>query len=119
MPGSKTPLLVAVLMGCAAACAPKPPPSARVGSSEATIRAARELGAARIPESRLHLEQADEELARARRFLADGEHDKASWLLARSEVDAQLAIAIAKEADARARAERAQARARAVAGGGE
>lgn len=80
------------------ACASTAPPTARVSSSEDAVRAARELGAEQEPTATLHLDAAEEQLAHAKRLMGSGENEKAAWLLARAEADANLSIALTREA---------------------
>lgn len=94
----------AVLVGCASA----PPPTAKLASSTAAIRAAAELQANEIPEAQRHLKYAEDQAATARRLMAEGENERASWLLARSEADAEVAIALAKESQIQRQAAKAQ-----------
>lgn len=103
------------LVAAVAACASRPSPVARVGSAEAGVRAARELGAAKVPEAQLHVQMADEELGLAKRLIRDGEHDAAATMLARAQADAELAVALTREAGARAHAADVQANVRAAA----
>lgn len=80
------------------ACASTAPPTGRVNSSEDAVRAARELGAQQEPTATLHLEAAEEQLAHAKRLMGEGENEKAAWMLARAEADANLSIALTREA---------------------
>lgn len=91
--------LVVVLALTAAACASRPYPAARVGSAEATVRAADEAGSSRIPEAAMHLRLAHEALARARASMAQGDYERAERQLLRAEADAHLAMALAREAE--------------------
>ncbi len=94
------------------ACASRSLPTARVGSVEAGVRAAREVGAENVPAAALHLRIAQGELSRARTLVHDGEYEQAEWLLVRSEADAALAVALAREANARRVADESAARLR-------
>jgi hypothetical protein len=69
-----------------------------VNSSEDAVRSARELGAGQEPTATLHLEAAEEQLAHAKRLMGQGQNEKAAWLLARAEADANLSIALTREA---------------------
>ena len=81
-------------------CATITIPPDRLERSTATIRAAEELGAAHVPEARLHLQFAKEEADAARRLAANGD-DRALIVLARSQSDAALALSLAHEAQVR------------------
>jgi hypothetical protein len=89
-----------LLLGAAVAagCAGAPPPTARVASSAAAIRAAQELLAVEIPAAQLRLQFALDEYAAAEQHMAAGQHEKAARLFERAEADAELAVALAKQA---------------------
>jgi len=92
-------------------------PTARVGSTEASVRAARDVGAEKVPAAALHLRLAQAELARANALVRDGEYEQAEWLLVRSEADAEVAVALAREAKERASADEGAARVRQASAG--
>jgi hypothetical protein len=107
--------LVVTIAGCAA----RPVPATRVGSAEAAVREARSHGALQLPEAALHLRFAEEQVARARRLIDEGEHESATWLLVRAEADATVAAALAREAEQKNAAEEAKLRARRLSSGDE
>ena len=112
-PRPMKPIVHAVVLGlAAAACASTPPPTARVSASESSIRAASELGASQTPEAQLHLTMAQDQLAKAKQLIKDGDHEKASWLLSRAQADGELSVALAREAQAKAKASETQAKVR-------
>jgi hypothetical protein len=111
-------ITVALLAVACAACAARPTPAARVGSAEAAVRAARESGATGLPDAALHLRLAEQQVARARRLIQEGEHERAQWLLVRAEADAMLAQALAVEAQHKNAAEMTATRARELAAEG-
>ena len=88
--------LIVGSLGCASA------PLHTEGSSS-SIRAAEEVGAAKVPRAGLHLQLAKEELQKAKRLEEEGEKEEASSMLMRSEADAELAVALSR--DERERAE--------------
>jgi len=90
----------------AGGCASAPPPTERLASAEAAVRAAREIGAERVPTAELQVKLADEELQRARALAKQGENERADSMLLRASSDAELAVALAREAGMRAQAER-------------
>ncbi len=108
---------LALALTLAAACAPTSHPPARVVESEAEIRRALDLGADRAPDAAVHLELAEHQLAQARRYIDDGDREKAGWMLMRAEADARLAQALAQEARARQVADQMAARVRDLASG--
>ncbi|MBI2396122.1 MAG: DUF4398 domain-containing protein [Deltaproteobacteria bacterium] len=93
----------AVVAGCGGAAAP----NARVASTTGAITAAEEIGAKNDPQAALHLRMAQEQRQRAVELMARGKNAEASWMLARAQADAELAIALAREAQTRAAAEQA------------
>lgn len=93
------PILGVVL--AAAACASFPPPTNTVASSLAAVRGAEELGAADVPQAALQLQLAQEEVAKAKRLMADGENERAHYMALRASNDAELAIVLTRENTAR------------------
>lgn len=99
------------------ACGARPLPAHRVGSAEAAVRSAREHGAKQLPDAAMHLRMAEDQVARARRLIDEGEHERAEWLLVRAEADANVAAALTREAAQKSASEEINARARALATG--
>jgi hypothetical protein len=95
------------VLAISVACASSPVDSERLAASEAAIRAAREMGAEKVPPAQLHLQLAKEQEEQAKKLLKDGDKKRADVLLIRSQADAELALALAREAPARAEAQRA------------
>jgi len=79
-------------------CASTPAPTEQLASAEASVRAARELGAARVPRAKLHLNLAQNQVTRARQLSSDGDNERASVVLTRARADAELAVALTREA---------------------
>ena len=96
-----------VAAAIAAGCASTP---VNTEASTSGIRAANEVGAAKVPQASLHLQLAKEELEHAQGLAASGEKDQATSLLLRAEADAELAVALSREdaekSEARAAVER-------------
>jgi len=90
-----------------AGCASEP---LRTEVSTAGIRAAEEVGAAKVPQASFHLQLAREELELAKGLAAKGEKKKAASMLLRAEADAELAVALshgdAEKSEARSAVER-------------
>ena len=80
------------------ACAPEVP-TERLQSSAAAIRAAEEVGAADVPQAALHLQLAKEQSERAKKLIADGKREEATFTLMRAEADANLALALKRTTD--------------------
>lgn len=105
----KLSLVTVALCTAAAACGSSPPPTARYASASASIRAAHEVGAEKVPDAQLHLQMAEDQLNQAKRMIQDGDNDKASWVLSRAQSDADLAVGLAREAQTRAAADQVSA----------
>jgi Domain of unknown function (DUF4398) len=90
-----------------AACSSSPPPRARMASTEASVRAARDLGAEEVPNAEIELRRADDQIARARTLSRHGKNDDAARMLQRASIDAELATAYTHEHEARMRARQA------------
>ena len=88
----------AFAVGCAAPL--------RTEASSSGIRAAEEVGAAKVPQASLHLQLAKEELDQAKGLAGSNEKERAVSMLSRAEADAELAVALSRED-----AEKAEARA--------
>jgi len=82
------------------ACATAALPPEQLASTEASLRAAQELGAQSIPKAELHLRLAKEEVAQARKFAESGDEDLGKMQLERAKADAELAVALSREATA-------------------
>jgi hypothetical protein len=87
------------------ACASTPLPVDRVASSDAAIRAAREVGAEQTPDAALHLKLAQEQYAVAQKLIANGDNKQADLVLREAEADADTAVAMSREAKAKADAQ--------------
>ncbi len=85
-------------LGVLAGCASAPISNERLSATEAPMRAAEEMGAAKVPEAALELKLAHEQTEQAKQMMKNGEKDKADMLLLRAQADAELALALAKEA---------------------
>lgn len=108
----RTPLFfpVALVLGLVACGGGAPPPSDRLATAEAGARSARELGADKNPNAMLHLRLADEQIAQAKKLMADGENKRADLVLQRAGADAELSVMLAKQTNARGEADKAQER---------
>jgi hypothetical protein len=103
------PLLIVglLLTACAAGVSAE-----KVSATEASIRAAEEVGAPKVPQASLHLQLAKEERERAQGFIRDGNTPDAEGLLMRAQADAELAVALAREAGMRTEAQQEMEKAR-------
>lgn len=78
------------------ACATVTLPAERLEGAQASVRGAQELGADRLPQARLHLQLAKDQIAEGRKLAADGD-ERALLVLARGQADAELALGLARE----------------------
>jgi hypothetical protein len=99
--------VLALIAGPLAACSSYPTPVQRMADAESTARSAQESGAATDPQGQLHLKLAQEEIARAKQLVQDGDNQRADFVLIRAKSDAELALG-------EARAQKAQADAQAA-----
>jgi hypothetical protein len=88
---------------CAVGCASSPP-VAQQEQSSASIRAAEEVGATKVPAASLHLQLAKEQFEASKH---EGDKDRAARLLARAQADAELALALARSESERSAAQQA------------
>lgn len=94
-----------------AACGGSAAPSERLITAESSIRGAIEIGAnSTPPRAALHLQLAQEQVERAKRFIADGMNERAELALRQAQADAELAIALARNEEMRQKAEAARAK---------
>jgi hypothetical protein len=93
----------ALLVGCATT---SEAPVERLVTSQATVRAAEEVGAGQSPRAAFHLRLAKEQLAEAKRMINAGNNEEANVLLQRAAADAELSMALTKQVIAMRQAER-------------
>jgi hypothetical protein len=93
----------ALAFGCGGATMPPE----KLASTEASLRAAQEVGADKVPKAELHVRLAKEELDAARKKSQDGNAEDADRLLDRARADADLALALSRQAEAEQTLERA------------
>ena len=103
-------LLISIAaLGFVAACGGGAPPSERLVNAEAAIRGAIEINAnASPPRAALHLQLAQEQVDKAKRYIADGFNQRAELALRQAQADAELAIALARNEEMKKRAEAAR-----------
>jgi hypothetical protein len=103
-------LLISVAL-TAAGCGGGAPPSERLVSSESAIRGAIEINAnVSPPRAALHLQLAQEQVDKAKRYIADGLNERAELALRQAQADAELAIALARNEEMKKRAEAARSK---------
>ena len=86
------------------ACGGAAVPQDKLTSAEASVRAAEVGGAADNPQAALHLKYARDQIAEAQKLIEDDENEAAAALLARAEIDAELALALSRVEEAKAEA---------------
>jgi hypothetical protein len=74
-----------------------PEPKQPLADAESAARSAREVGADSQPKAKLQVQLADEQIAKAKALIADGDNDKATYVLLRARADAELGLALARE----------------------
>lgn len=94
-------LIVASLAFAAAGCGSTTPPAKDITQAESSVRAAEEVGAARIPAAALHLKMAKDQIAVAEKLIAKDEMELAQEALRRASLDAELAVALSREDETR------------------
>jgi len=98
-------LIFSVMMAAAplvwGACGGSPPPTQRMADAQSAERSARELGANSVPSAQLSLKLAQEQIAEAKKAMADDENARADSLLIRAKADAELALAQTREVGAK------------------
>lgn len=77
-----------------------PEPKQPMAEAEAASRSAREVGAEDQPAAKLKVTLADEQIAEAKARVAQGDNERATYLLLRARADAELALALAHEQNA-------------------
>jgi uncharacterized protein YqfA (UPF0365 family) len=77
-----------------------PEPKQPLADAESASRSAREVGADNEPAAKLHVKLADEQITKAKSLIADGDNERATYLLIRARADAELALALAREQSA-------------------
>jgi hypothetical protein len=91
------PVIAFMAAGCAASF---PPPTQRMADAESAERSAKEVGADQNPAAKLEVKLADEQIAAAKVLIANGENERADFVLIRARADAELALALAREQNA-------------------
>ena len=90
-----------------AGCATAGPSSESMEATAASIRAAEELGAPKVPQAALHLQLAKEQSQHAKQLVASGDGEVGGLLLLRADADAELAVALARSSVENGKAQRA------------
>jgi hypothetical protein len=103
---------IACLAGCAGfalGCGSSfPPPNDEWAAAQADVGRAEAGGAPNVPDAKLHLQLAQEDLAKSKQLI-DQDNKRAASLIAVARVEAQLALSLAKQQSAQEAAQKAQA----------
>jgi hypothetical protein len=98
-----------VVVGAAACGSSFPPPNDEYSAAQADVGRAESGGAPNVPDARLHLQLAHEDLQKSKGFIDSGDNKRAADLISVARVEAQLALSLAKQEQAEAEAGKAQA----------
>jgi hypothetical protein len=108
---------IACLASFALACGSSfPPPNDEWAAAQADIGRAESGGAPAVPDAKLHLQLAQEDLQKSK-ALIDNDNKRAASLIAVARVEAQLALSLAKQQAAQDAAQKAQSDLQKVKGG--
>ena len=100
---------IALLAVMTAACGSSfPPPNDEYSAAQADVGRAESGGAPGVPDAKLHLQLAQEDLQKSK-ALIDQDNKRAGDLIAVARVEAQLALSLAKQQQAEEAARKAQA----------
>ena len=113
---TRLPFTALALLGLCA-CATISLPPERLAKSQATIESADAVGASKNPQAALHMQLAQEGIAKAQQLAKQGDAPRALLFLDRAQADADLALALARQQDANVDAETAEAAVVAIEGG--
>jgi hypothetical protein len=100
---------IALLTAVTAACGSSfPPPNDEYSAAQADVGRAESGGAPSVPDARLHLQLAQEDLQKSKGLIDSGDNKRAADLIAVARVEAQLALSLAKQLQAEDQARKAQ-----------
>jgi hypothetical protein len=102
-------MIALVVTGTAACGSSIPPPNDEYSAAQADVGRAESGGAPGVPDARLHLQLAHEDLQKSKGFIDSGDNKRAADLISVARVEAQLALSLAKQEQAEAEAGKAQA----------
>lgn len=94
-----------IILGSAMACGGAAVPQARMTSAETEVRAAEVAGAPDVPQGKLHLKYARDQIEEAKALIEDGKNEAADRVLQRAEVDARYAHSLADQEEAQKEAQ--------------
>lgn len=92
----RTSLLVMSLLVTTACGGSYPIPTQRMADAQSAHRSAEELGAADLPQAKLHLKLAQDQINQANTMLKAEKNRRADFMLIRAKADAELALELAQ-----------------------
>jgi len=95
---------IVLCIGCGASI---PPPNDQWAAAQTDIGRAEAGGAPNVPDAKLHLQLAQEDLQKSKQLMGD-DNKRATTLSALASAEAQLALSLAKQAAAQGGARKAQ-----------
>jgi hypothetical protein len=102
--------LIALLAALVAACGGSiPPPNDEYSAAQTDVGRAEAGGAPGVPDAKLHLQLAQEDLQKSKSLMDAGDNKRALDLISVARVEAQLALSLAKQQQAEDQARKAQA----------
>ena len=93
-----------------------PPPNDEWSAAQQDVGKAEAGGAPEVPDAKLHLQLAQEDLAKSKQLI-DQDNKRAASLIALARVEAQLALSLAKQQKAEAAAQAVQTQLQSAKGG--
>ena len=100
---------IALLVAVTAACGSSfPPPNDEYSAAQADVGRAESGGAPGVPDAKLHLQLAQEDLQKSKGLIDSGDNKRAKDLIDVARAEAQLALSLAKQLQAEEQARKAQ-----------
>jgi hypothetical protein len=93
-------LWVGLVTASIAACGGAAVPQETLTAAQASVKGAEVGGATEDPKAQLHLKLANEQIAKAKKLIEDGDNEEAARLIDRAQADADLALALAQQGKA-------------------
>lgn len=101
--------LIAALSILTGACGGSiPPPNDEWSAAQADVGRAESGGAPAVPDAKLHLQLAQEDLQKSKALMNNQDNERAASLVALARVEAQLALSLARATQAQGEAQQAQ-----------
>jgi uncharacterized Zn finger protein (UPF0148 family) len=100
-------LLFAGVVACAACGGTVPPPNDEWSAAQADVGRAESGGAPAVPDAKLHLQLAQEDLQKSKALMEKEQNQRAVSLVALARAEAQLALSLARATQAQAEAAQA------------